>query len=246
MNRKLTTKRKVNKYGLGEWLKKNSEGVGKAAFSKENLGGTLGELTGGITQVAEAGIANAQIKDTSAEHASIENTANTTFDASDADSLAAMWDNTLLQKTGYTSDMIRGVTKGQMVGNTLKGAASGAMTGAKMGGLWGGIGGFFAGAGAGVAGILTGNAKARREAANLNAEATLANKQLLANYDLANENMENANFNKGLLNFAAYGGPINNYTGDWIDKNYIENEEYDLDEKEIQRLLNLGYEIEYV
>jgi len=69
---------------------------------------------------------------------------------------------------------------------------------------------------------------------------------MLNNYAFAADNTYNQNFNKGLLNFAAYGGPINNHTSDWIDKNYIENKEYDLDEKEIQRLLALGYEIEYV
>lgn len=219
MNKRNTNKRltkpEVNKYGLGDWLKKNSEGVAKEAFAKENLGGTISGLTGGIAEVAQAGIANAQIKDTSAEHAAIDATANTTFGEGSYDNLQEMWDNSLLQGTNYTANAVRGLTNGQKALNTGKGMLSGAATGAKIGGIWGAIGGAAVGLGSGIAGWLTGDAKARREANNLNAEAKLANQQLLANYDLAVQNTEDSMFNKGLLNFASYGGPLYNLSGDF-------------------------------
>jgi len=253
MNKKITnkmlTKRKVNKFANGELLKKmntSSRDVARDAFSGSNLVNSLGVIGNGVAGIVESGIANAQIKDMSSEEAAIAETANTTFESGSYDNLQEMWNNSLLGRTNYTQKAVRGLNGWQMAGNTAKGMAKGAISGAQVGGVWGAIGGAAAGLGSGLAGIFAGNEKAKRKAAELNAESTLANKQMLNNYAFAADNTYNQNFNKGLLNFAAYGGPINNHTSDWIDKNYIENKEYDLDEKEIQRLLALGYEIEYV
>lgn len=215
MNKKITnkmlTKRKVNKFANGELLEKmntSSKNAATKAFSGSNLGGSLGVIGNGVAGVIEAGMTNAQIKDTSAEEAAIAETANTTFESGSYDNLQEMWDNSLLGRTDFTQKAVRGLNGWQMAGNTAKGMAKGAIAGAQLGGVWGAIGGAAAGLGSGIAGIFAGNAKARRKAAELNAESTLANKQMLNNYAFAADNTYNQNFNKGVLNFAAYGGDL--------------------------------------
>ena len=215
MNKKITnkrlTKRKINRYDAGSLLEKMNSSSSQAAskaFSGSNLGGSLGTIGGAIGTIVQAGLDNAQIKDTSAEHAAIDETANTTFSSGSYDNLQEAWNPSLIQRANYTQRQVRGQSGWKMAGNTAKGVFSGAMAGAQVGGPWGAIAGAAVGLGGGLAGVFVGNAKARREAASLNAEATLANKEMLNNYAFAADNTYNQNFNKGLLNFAAYGGDL--------------------------------------
>lgn len=91
-------------------------------------------------------------------------------------------------------------------------------------------------------GTFTAAAKQRGLGVQEFANKVLANKE---NYSTAM--VRKANFAKNASKWHhAYGGPLYNHTGDWSNEEYLEGYEYDLDEAEINKLLNLGYEIEYV
>ena len=216
MNNKITnkmlTKRKVNKFANGELLKKmntSSRDVARDAFSGSNLGGSVGSVIGGLTTGIETAMQNAEIKDTSAEEAAIAETANTTFESGSYDNLQEAWNPLAIQRTGYTQKQLRGQSGWKLAGNTLKSMGAGFASGAQVGGIWGGIAGAAINGGIAGAGIAAGNEKAKRKAAELNADSILANKQMLNNYAFAADNTYNQTFNKGLLNFAAYGGDLN-------------------------------------
>ena len=186
----------------------NSKSAWKQAWSKGNIGGSISSVLGGASGILEAGMANAQIKDTSAEESHIEGVGNTQFSTGNLDSLMNQFDATAMARNNFTRQEIRGLSDGQMAGNIFKGAASGALAGAQVGGIWGGIGGFFAGIGSGIAGIAVGNKRAREKANQLNKDAQLANASYINNFSNSVENTENTMFNNSLLNIAAHGGKI--------------------------------------
>ena len=234
---------------MGKVLNKmntSSKQAWSEAWKSGNLPGSLTSITSGLTGVVSAGLENAKIKDTSAEEAAIDRVENTLFSEGSYDNLLSEFDANNMTRTNFSQKEVRGLNGWQMAGNTLKGAASGAMAGAKVGGIWGAIGGAAVGLGSGIAGIFAGNKKAREKATALNNDAMLANNTMLNNFSNSVENTQNTIFNNSLLNIASYGGPLFNHSGDWTNKEYLEGYEYDLDEAEINRLLNLGYEIEYV
>ena len=189
-------------------MNKNSSTTFKNAWSKGNIGGSISSVLGGVSGMLEAGMANAQIKDTSAEEAAIQNVTDTQFVGGSYDSLLNQFEATNMSRNNFTRQEVRGVTDGQMAGNTLKGVASGAMAGAKVGGIWGAIGGAALGLGSGIAGIAVGNKKAREKSKALNTEAELANNTYMNNFSNSVENMQNTMFNNSLLNIAAHGGKI--------------------------------------
>lgn len=285
--------------------KDNSSLMWKNSWKKENIGGSIGTITGGLTGILDAGMKNAQIKDTSEEEAMIEGVENTQFSTGSFDNLMSEFNSNAMARNNFTRQEVRGVTGGQMVGNTLGGIASGAAAGAQIGGPWGAVAGAAVGLGSGIAGIAIGNKKAREKARELNNNAQLANASYLNNFSNSVENTQNTMFNNSLLNVAkdggkiyikpskrgtfttaakqrglgvqefasrvlanldnysesmrkkaqfaknaskwhSYGGPLFDLNGDWSNGEYLEGYEYDLDEAEINKLLNLGYEIEYV
>lgn len=227
------------------WNQKSNQ-AWESAWKSDNIGGSLGAITSGITGVVSAGVNNAQIKDTSAEEAMIEDVANTQFSTGSFDNLMSEFNSNAMARNNFTRQEVRGVSDGQMVGNTLSGIASGAISGAQIGGPWGAVAGAAIGLGSSIAGIAIGNKKAREKARELNNNAQLANTSYLNSFSNSVENTQNTMFNNSLLNVASYGGPLFNHSGDWTNKEYLEGYEYDLDEAEINKLLNLGYEIEYV
>ena len=185
-----------------------SKSTWKQAWSKGNIGGSISSVLGGASGILEAGMANAQIKDTSAEESHIEGVENTQFSTGNLDSLMNQFDSTAMARNNFTRQEVRGLSDGQMAGNIFKGAASGALAGAQVGGIWEGIGGFFAGVGSGIAGIAVGNKRAREKANQLNNDAKLANASYINNFSNSVENTENTMFNNSLLNIAAHGGRI--------------------------------------
>lgn len=206
----------------------------------------LGSAATGLSSGIGLGTSLAQIEDTSADEAFIEGVGNTQFDTGDTNTLMASFDANNMARTNYTADEIRGFTDGQLAGNILASTASGALSGAMKGG-W--VGALIEGGSnliGGTAGALIGNRKAQDKAEKLNHLAEENNRLYLNNFANAASNTQNKMFNNSLLNIVAYGGPLFNHGGDWSNGEYLEGYEYDLDEAEINKLLNLGYEIEYV
>lgn len=195
---------------MTNWNQKSRE-VAEEAFKAENLGGTISGLAGGITGIVDAGMKNAQIADTSGIHSSIDDIANTEFAYNDYDSLLAGYNPNALQSSNYSQKGVRGVTGGEMAMNTISGAFSGAAAGAQVGGPWGAVVGGVIGLGSGLAGIFTGNDRARREANLLNAEAENANRQYMQNFALNASNIGQGMFNSAALNLAAEGGQLDTY-----------------------------------
>lgn len=190
-----------------KWNKKSSE-AWKNAWDTENIDSSLDSIGKGLSGVVSAGISNAQIEDTTEERDNIEDTKTTQFSSGSFDNLLESFDANNLARTNFTGEELRGLTAGQMVGNTLSGMGSGATAGAKVGGPWGAVAGAAAGLVSGLTGIFTGNRKANREAGRLNALAEKANSEYLGSFNNAVQNTKNTMFNNSLLNIAADGGRI--------------------------------------
>ena len=188
---------------------KNSANTAQEALSGSNLGGSIAGIAGGIGGIVEAGMANAQIADTTEQEQEREARENWQSSASDNDSLLAEMasDVSIGENTNWKS--IRGVTPGQMVGNTLKGVVSGASAGAKVGGPWGAVAGAAAGLASGIAGIFTGNSKAKKKAAELNEAAKQANLAKAQTLTAKAGALDQASDARALAAYAAGGGYIN-------------------------------------
>lgn len=197
-----------------KWNKKSSE-AWKNAWDTENIDSSLDSIGKGLSGVVSAGISNAQIEDTTEERDNIEDTKTTQFSSGSFDNLLESFDANNLARTNFTGEELRGLTAGQMVGNTLSGMGSGATAGAKVGGPWGAVAGAAAGLVSGLTGIFTGNRKANREAGRLNALAEKANSEYLGSFNNAVQNTKNTMFNNSLLNIASYGGPLFNLSGEF-------------------------------
>ena len=208
------TVRPVRLYSLGG----KSLEAAKSAFSGGNLGGSIGSLGSGIMGIAEAGMKNAQIADTSEMEAEIEQEQNTVVKSDNYDDLMNEWSAWSPREHISWRD-IRGASGGEMAMNTISGVISGASSGASVGGPFGAIGGALAGLGSGIAGIFTGNKKARDKAKEINLQTDIANEHNLRAFSDKAENIDTQNDLNALSNFVAYGGPIERFDiGGDLDK----------------------------
>ena len=185
-------------------------------WQKDNLGGTITSLVGGLGSAVGAGITNAKIQDTSDDEAFIEDVGNQQFGSSSTDNLMASFDAVNgMARTNYTGDELKALSTGQHLANlglsTLGGFAQGAGSANLVGGL---IGAGINAIGSGI-GWLTEKPRVQKKANELNKLAEDANKQYLNNFANAASNTQNKMFNNSLLNIAAYGGPLFNHSGDW-------------------------------
>lgn len=109
--------------------------------------------------------------------------------------------------TSYDYRDIRGKNDGQLamgVGSAmLKGASAGAAFGP-----WGILAGGAIGLGAGLAGVFTGNAKAKREQQWLQDNAIMAEHSATENLNAGHEQLRDYQFRSGISNRADWGGPI--------------------------------------
>lgn len=182
-----------------------------SGFDISNFMGQAGNVVGGITSIIDSSLKNAQIADTTGIESDIKDLRDTDFSkATNSDSLIDAYNNLNFLKDDYSWRDVRGVSNGELVGNTLSAVGSGAMAGASVGGPYGAIAGAAIGLGGSLAGIFTGKNKARKKARFLNQAAEAANDMAIDNYDFqVNDVMQNNARNAMQYAYAAEGGPIN-------------------------------------
>lgn len=196
------------------WNDKSSE-VWKDAWKKENTASSIASIGSGVIGAINSFASNNTIDDISGIESSLDAINNRTFSTGSFDNLQSNFNlNTI--PSNFTIEDIDSTTGGQKVGNVLSGITSGASSGAAIGGPWGALIGGVVGAGSGIAGWITGNQKAKEEAARLNRKAEEATNNMLNNYSLSAMNTHNTNFKNSLLNMAAYGGNLDK-TGDFTN-----------------------------
>lgn len=182
-----------------------------SGFDVSNFMGQAGNVVGGITSIIDSSLKNAQIADTTGIESDIKDLRDTDFsEATNSDSLIDAYNNLNFLKDDYSWRDVRGVSNGELVGNTLSAVGSGAMAGASVGGPYGAIAGAAIGLGGSLAGIFTGKKKAKKKARFLNQAAEAANDLAIDNYDFqVNDVMQNNARNAMQYAYAAEGGPIN-------------------------------------
>lgn len=221
------------------WGQQSSEQFSNA-FKGGNLGSSIGSIGGAVGSIAQAGISNAQIADTSGIEAQNKAQKNMVVGASSNDDLMSEWGSWNKVKDDYSWKDIRGGSTGQRITNTIGAAGQGAAAGASVGGPIGAIVGGVVGLGSAIGGWIGGNKKAKRKAKRLNEEAKEANERALTSFETRADNIDKQNDFNMLANFSAYGGPLEFGSGaigyEFGDK-YLNNQEMNMLSK--QRLTSL-------
>ena len=217
-----------------------SSGQFSNAFKGENLGSSIGSIGGAVGSIAQAGISNAQIADTSGIEAQNDAQKNMIVGASSNDDLMSEWGSWNKVKDDYSWKDVRGGSTGQRITNTIGAAGQGAAAGASVGGPIGAIVGGVVGLGSAIGGWLGGNRKAKKKAKKLNQQAKEANERALTSFETRADNIDTQNDFNMLANFSAYGGPLDFGGGaigyDFANK-YLNNQEMSAMAK--QRLTSL-------
>ena len=224
----------------GKTWGQQSSGQFSNAFKRENLGSSIGSIGGAIGGMAQTGISNAQIADTSGIESQIEAQKNMTIGASSNKDLLSDWGSWTKVKDDYTWKDVRGGNTGQRLTGTLGAAGQGAAAGASVGGPIGAIVGGVVGLGSAIGGWLGGNRKAKRKARRLNREAREANERALSSFETRANTIDAQNDFNILANFSAYGGPLefgSGAIGYEFDNKYLNNQEMSAIAK--QRLTSL-------
>lgn len=213
--------------GGQSWGQQSSEQFSNA-FKGENLGSSIGSIGGAVGSIAQAGISNAQIADTSGIEAQNKAQKNMVVGASSNDDLMSEWGSWNKVKDDYSWKDVRGGSTGQRITNTIGAAGQGAAAGASVGGPIGAIVGGVVGLGSAIGGWLGGNRKAKRKAKKLNKEAKEANERALTSFETRADNIDTQNDFNMLANFSAYGGPLefgSGAIGYEFDNRYLNNQE---------------------
>lgn len=224
----------------GKTWGQQSSGQFSNAFKRESLGSSIGSIEGAIGGMAQTGISNAQIADTSGIESQIEAQKNMTIGASSNEDLLSEWGSWTKVKDDYTWKDVRGGNTGQRLTGTLGAAGQGAAAGASVGGPIGAIVGGVVGLGSAIGGWLGGNRKAKRKARRLNREAREANERALSSFETRANTIDAQNDFNILANFSAYGGPLefgSGAIGYEFDNRYLNNQEMSAIAK--QRLTSL-------
>lgn len=224
----------------GKTWGQQSSGQFSNAFKRGNLGNSIGSIEGAIGGMAQTGISNAQIADTSGIESQIEAQKNMTIGASSNEDLLSEWGSWTKVKDDYTWKDVRGGNTGQRLTGILGAAGQGAAAGASVGGPIGATVGGIVGLGSAIGGWLGGNRKAKREARRLNREAREANERALSSFETRANTIDAQNDFNILANFSAYGGPLefgSGAIGYEFDNRYLNNQEMSAIAK--QRLTSL-------
>lgn len=188
----------------------------QSAFSGQNLGSTIGGIGSAVGTIANAGIQNAQIADTSGLEGEIKQTQTYKVQANNNDDLMSEWSAFSPMENVSWKD-IRGGSTGQRIGNTIGAAGSGALAGASVGGPIGAIVGGVVGLGSAIGGWISGNSKAKKKAKKFDKQINAANEKNMVALEDKAENIDTQNDLNMLANFSAYGGPINIFGSGAID-----------------------------
>lgn len=170
--------------------------------------GSIGGIGSAVTGIAQVGMSNAQIADTSGIEAQNKAQKNMVVGASSNDDLMSEWGSWNKVKDDYSWKDVRGGSTGQRIMSTLGATTSGATTGATVGGSLGAVVGGVVGLGSAIGGWFGGNSKAKRKARQLNKQAKEANERALSSFETRAENIDTQNDFNMLANFSAYGGPL--------------------------------------
>ena len=192
-------------------LASSSFSTPKSGFDASNFIGKAGNVVSGVTSIIDSSLKNAKIADTTGIENDIKDFRNTDFsEATDSNSLINAYNNLNFLKDDYSWKDVRGVSNGELFGNTLSAVGSGAMAGASVGGPWGAVAGAAIGLGGSLAGIFTGKNKAKRKARFLNQASKVANNTAIDNYDFQVDDVMQDNARNAMkYAYAAEGGPIN-------------------------------------
>lgn len=185
--------KKVNKYNFGSWMTKNGGAVAGALGTAADLASSIQDAAKGNQEAINA------------IQSGINQVNNTTFNAGNTSSLMSQWSaaNYMdpVEAKQFRSD--KGALK-----EILGGAGKGAAAGAGFGGPWGVAIGGISGAVSGIAAWLTGKSKGKREANKANKQIAAANERLDNNFQNAVQELQEAQFNNALANYAADGGML--------------------------------------
>lgn len=192
-------------------LASSSFSTSKSGFDASDFIGKAGNVVSGVTSIIDSSLKNAKIADTTGIENDIKDFRNTDFsEATDSNSLINAYNNLNFLKDDYSWKDVRGVSNGELFGNTLSAVGSGAMAGASVGGPWGAVAGAAIGLGGSLAGIFTGKNKAKRKARFLNQASKVANNTAIDNYDFQVDDVMQDNARNAMkYAYAAEGGPIN-------------------------------------
>ena len=197
------------------------------AYNKgKNVAGAISAVAGGLTGMYAGYKGNSTIADTSGVKKQANSIASNSSNAESNDALLNDM-NSFNAMNNVSYGQVRGVSNGDMAKNTLNSVVSGASAGS-VAGPWGAVIGAVVGLGTGVAGIFSGNSKARREKARLNGQIAAANQSAINNFANTASNINtNTNINLG-RNYFAQGGHV--FAGGGKNDKYIDgNERYLMD-----------------
>ena len=181
----------------------NAKGMKGSAIA----GGVMAGVTG-ATQILTNAMQAGQIQDTTGIRNQLDDLSRVgSYGYNNFDELANEYANASISPD-INYDDIRGMSAGQKVANVGSSALSGAAAGMQIGGPWGAAIGGVIGAGASLAGILSGNQKARIEENYLNSQARVSEASAMSNLEAAHENILDRNNRKGAINVVAKGGKI--------------------------------------
>lgn len=204
------TNRPLNIFNNGGSLLQKSTNQLSNAFNKDNLVGTIGSVGTSVGTMVNTGISNSNIADTSKLESMIDKSKSYIPSATNNDTLMTEWGAySPLEEVSWRD--IRGQSKGQLAGNTIGAIGSGVSSGAMVGGPIGAVVGGLAGLGSSLAGIFTGNKKAKRKANELNKNINIANERSLTSLEDRATNIDTQTDLNMLANYSAYGGYLNKY-----------------------------------
>ena len=197
------------------------------AYNKgKNVAGAISAVAGGLTGMYAGYKGNSTIADTSGVKKQANSIASNSSNAESNDALLNDM-NSFNAMNNVSYGQVRGASNGDMAKNTLNSVVSGASAGS-VAGPWGAAIGAVVGLGTGVAGIFSGNSKAKREKRRLNGQIAAANQSAINNFANTASNINtNTNINLG-RNYFAQGGHV--FAGGGKNDKYIDsNERYLMD-----------------
>ena len=172
----------------------------------------VGATIGGISSLADTYMNLSEIADTSGYWNDINYVKNVgRSNYTDFDRLSQDYARMADMQQSFDYKDIRGKSDAELVGGVGSSILQGASAGAAYG-PYGAAAGAVIGLGAGLAGVFSGNAKARKEQQWLEDNTIMAEHSATANLNAGQEQLREYQFRSGVTNRAAWGGGIERKT----------------------------------